>query len=236
MYCSPFGRWPSYPHRPLYEARNSNGGVPGEREQRYDIPHVFASGTGGQKFIVYRGVDLVIGIRNGAFSVADGGTVVDQFSGHKTVWNAVRPAMLKFDPIYRDDEAGFCGAYRRSEYAPSLREPWFAETGARPAVAGGAPTKPDQRVAAGARRCSSRRRLTITVRKPRRLRLRRVAVSLDGRPIRVRRGKRITAVVDLRGRGPGIAVVRIRMRGTRGGKTVRTLRTRSFVTCTPTRS
>ena len=123
--------------------------MPGEREQRYDIAHTFASGTGGQKFIIYRGVDMVVAIRNGAGSAADGGTVVDQFSGHKTVWNAVRPAMLPFDPLYKDDEAGFCAAYRRSEYAPDLREPWFKDTGAPPATAApsrgrgaGAPTAP----------------------------------------------------------------------------------------------
>ena len=118
MYCAPFGRWPSYPHRPFYESANSNGGVPEEREQRYDIAHTFASGTGGQKFIVYRGLDMVIAIRNGAVSAADGGTAVDQFPGHKTVWNALRPALLKYDPVYTNDEAGFCAAYRRSEYAP----------------------------------------------------------------------------------------------------------------------
>ena len=51
--------------------------------------------------------------------------LIGVFPGHKTVWNALRPALLKYDPVYRNDEAGFCAAYRRSEYAPSLREPWF---------------------------------------------------------------------------------------------------------------
>ena len=130
-HCAPYGRWPTYPHRPFYEWPDSNGGVPEEREQRYDMAHVFASGTGGQKFIIYRGLDMVIAIRNGAVSVNDGGTVVDQFPGHKTVWNALRPAMLALDPVYKGDEAAFCAAYRRSEYAPDLREPWFKEREAR---------------------------------------------------------------------------------------------------------
>ena len=241
MYCSPFGRWPSYPHRPFYESPNSNGGVPGEREQRYDIAHNFASGTGGQKFIIYRGVDLVVAIRNGAGSVADGGTVVDQFSGHKTVWNAVRAAMLPFDPVYKDDETGFCAAYRRSDYAPDLREPWFKESGAPPAVAaaesGGSEPAPSSAPApVPAQPCTSRRRLRITVRRPRGMKVRRVSVRLDGRAVRVRRGRPITAVIDLRGRGPGRAVVRIRLDGTRRGKRIRVVKTRRYATCPRSRS
>src|SRR4051795_2734682 len=126
-YCAPYGEWPSYPHRPLFDEPNANGGVPGNRPQKYDIAHTFASGTGGQKFIIMRGVDTVVAIRNGAYSVNDGGTLVDQFAGHKTIWNAMRPPMLKLMPEGRDDEAGFCAAYRRSDVAPDMREPWFAE-------------------------------------------------------------------------------------------------------------
>ena len=222
MYCAPFGRWPSYPHRPFFESANSNGGVPEEREQRYDIAHTFASGTGGQKFIVYRGLDMVIAIRNGAVSAADGGTAVDQFPGHKTVWNALRPALLKYDPVYTNDEAGFCGAYRRSEYAPSLREPWFKE---QPAPAGQPP-----------RRCTSRRRVKITIRRPRGMKVRKVRVTLDGRRMRVVRGKRIRAVIDLRGRAKGKALVRIRLTGTRRGKPATVKRSRVFRTCTPKRA
>ena len=218
-HCAPYGQWPSYPHRPLFEAGDSNGGVPGERRQLLDIAHTFASGTGGQKFTVYRGVDLVVAIRNGAASVADGGTVVDQFPGHKTVWNALRPAMLKFDPLYKDDEDGFCAAYRRSEYAPDLREPWSAP--ADMAAVATSVTRP-------VRQCTSRRRLTVTMPKPRRARVRRISVRLDGKALRVRRGR---AVVDLRGRGPGVAVVRIRVDGTRRGRPVRLIRTRVFRTC-----
>jgi hypothetical protein len=194
-YCSPYGRWPSYPHRPFFEAKDTNGGVPGEREQRYDIAHTFASGTGGQKFIVYRGVDLVVAIRNGAGSVADGGTAVDQFSGHKTVWNALRPAMLAFDPLYRDDEDGFCAAYRRSEYAPDLREPWFSDSGEAPAVAdppaetpAPAGTAPSTGPApAPARRCTTSRRMRLRLRRG----LRSAEVFVNGRRVRVvRRGRR----------------------------------------------
>ena len=196
---------------PFFESRDSNGGVPGEREQRYDIAHTFASGTGGQKFIIYRGVDMVVAIRNGAVSVGDGGTAVDQFPGHKTVWNAVRPAMLKFDPVYKDDEAGFCAAYRRSDYAPALREPWFKESG-------GAAARLRRRPAPA--RCTSRRRLTITVRRPRGMRVRKVTVRLDGKrgPGPPRQARKRPPSSTCAGAAPGTAVVRIRIAGTRRGK------------------
>jgi hypothetical protein len=224
-FCAPYGRWPSYPHRPFYEWPDTNGGVPGERNQTFDIAHTFASGTGGQKFIIYRGVDMVIAIRNGAGSAAEGDAAVDQFNGHKTVWNAVRPAMLPFDPLYKDDEAGFCAAYRRSDYAPDLLEPWFKDTGTPPAAVGEAP----QRQAAPV--CTSRRRVVITIRRPRGMRVRSISVRLDGRPAPFRRGRRIRALVDLRGRGPGTAVVRIRLDGTRRGQRARSVQTRAFRTC-----
>src|SRR3954463_13815652 len=98
-YCAPYGQWPSYPHRPFFEWPNSNGGGPGERKQRYAIAHNFASGTGAQIFIIYRALEMVPAIVRGSGIVADGGTLVDQSSGHKTVWNAVRPAILEFDPL-----------------------------------------------------------------------------------------------------------------------------------------
>ena len=211
-HCAPYGQWPSYPHRPLYESPNSNGGVPGERRQTHDIAHTFASGTGGQKFTVYRGLDMVIAIRNGAASAGEGGTAVDQFPGHKTVWNALRPAMLALDPIFKGDEDGFCAAYRRSDYAPDLREPWFKESMPQPA----------------GRTCASKRVVTITLPRPRRMRARKVSVGLDGEPIAVKRGK---AVIDLRGRGPGVAVVRIRISGVRRGRPAVLRQTRAFRTC-----
>ena len=54
--------------------------------------------------------------------------------------------------------------------------------------------------------------------------------------VRVVRGKRISAVIDLRGRAKGKAVVRIRLTGTRRGKPATVKRTRVFRTCTPKRA
>ena len=72
----------------------------------------------------------------------------------------------------------------------------------------------------------------MTIAKPRAMRVRKVSVRLDGKAIPVRRGRRISAVVDLRGRGPGTAVVRIRLDGTRRGKPTRARQTRAFLICT----
>ena len=70
------------------------------------------------------------------------------------------------------------------------------------------------------------------MRRPRGMKVRKVSVRLGGKamPVRRRRG-RITAVVDLRGRRPGAAVVRIRVVGTRRGKPARSRQTRAFFTC-----
>ncbi len=224
--CAPFGTWPAYPHRPLFAAPSPNGGSPGDHIGTYDLAHTFSSGTGGQKWIVYRGVDTVIATRNGLVSVGDGGTVVDQFSSHKTVWNAMRRAMLPFDPKYPNDEAGFCAAYRSSEYAPDLREPWF--DGRAEAAA---PAPPKVRAA-----CVSRRRVTITIPRLKGVTRARISVRVDGRPVRVRRtARRTTAVIDLRGRGRTIATVRILVTGRRGGRTVTHRQTRAFRTCTAPR-
>ena len=121
--CSPYTRWPSYPHRPFYEAPDPNGGFPGE--QRHDMGLVWAAGAGGQRIVVHRGLDMVIAVRDDSVSVGES-EPVGAYEGHKNIWNAIRPALVALDPVYKGDEDAFCAAYRRSEYAPDLREPWFA--------------------------------------------------------------------------------------------------------------
>ena len=39
-------------------------------------------------------------------------------AGPALLWQAVRPALLAHDPVYKHDEAGFCRAYAANEYAP----------------------------------------------------------------------------------------------------------------------
>jgi predicted acyl esterase len=74
------------------------------------------------------------------------------------------------------------------------------------------------------RRCASRRRFTIRLRHPRGDRLRSARVTIGGRRVRVRRGARWTATLDLRGRPK--ATVRVRVTGsTRSGRRIRDDRT-----------
>jgi CubicO group peptidase (beta-lactamase class C family) len=140
--CSPYTRWASYPHRPFFEAPDPNGGFPGE--QKHDVGLVWAAGAGGQRIVVHRALNMVIAVRDDAVDVSGSGQV-GTFEGHKTIWNAIRPALVALDPVYRGDEAAFCKAYQRSEYAPSLREGWF------PTAAQGSDSAP----AATPRSCSS---------------------------------------------------------------------------------
>jgi sulfoquinovosidase len=80
------------------------------------------------------------------------------------------------------------------------------------------------------RRCASRRRFGIRIRRWRGQRIRRARVWVDGRRVRVRRhGGRLRAVVDLRGKREGIYRVRI-VAVTKRGRRVRA--TRTYRTCT----
>jgi hypothetical protein len=83
------------------------------------------------------------------------------------------------------------------------------------------------------RRCVSRRRFRIRLRSPRGDRLTSARVYVNGRRVRVLRGRRLTAPVNLRGLPKGKVRVRIVGR-TRGGK--RIARVRTYRTCTPKRS
>jgi uncharacterized repeat protein (TIGR01451 family) len=77
--------------------------------------------------------------------------------------------------------------------------------------------------------CLSRRRFTIHLRLPHQGDLRSVGVRVDGKPVAVRHGRRLTAVVDLRGRvRSGRILVRISAQK-RSGRWV--VGTRSYKTC-----
>jgi hypothetical protein len=78
-------------------------------------------------------------------------------------------------------------------------------------------------------RCASRRRFTIHLRVPATAKLTSVSVVVAGLPVRVRVGRRLTAVVDLRTRPAGRILVRIRA-VTRGGRAI--VGTRAYQTCT----
>jgi CubicO group peptidase (beta-lactamase class C family) len=122
--CSPYASWPRYPHAPLFEMDDPNGGTPFDVPATHDIGVVWASGAGGQRFVVHRGLDLVFAVRDSVVSTDP--TDPGLFEGHKSVWAAIRPALVALDPDFAGDEDAFCEAYRRSEHAPDLREPWSA--------------------------------------------------------------------------------------------------------------
>jgi len=82
------------------------------------------------------------------------------------------------------------------------------------------------------RRCVSRRRFRIRLRETRGVRYRRVVVTVNGRRVATRRGRRVTAPVDLRGLPRGRFTVRISVT-TVTGRTIRG--SRRYRTCVPRR-
>ena len=80
-------------------------------------------------------------------------------------------------------------------------------------------------------RCASRRSFRIRLSLPhgvKRRSVRSVVVNVNGRPVRVRRGRRLTAPVDLRGLAAGQVKVDIRWRLKGGGSRVEK---RRYQTC-----
>ena len=83
-------------------------------------------------------------------------------------------------------------------------------------------------------RCRSQRAFTIHVKHPNGDRTRSARVTVDGKRVKVRRGRRhYTARIDLRGKKKKVVVVRIVSR-TKSGKVVR--ETRRYRTCKPGRA
>ena len=108
--CAPYAAWPAdAPFEPAFPIDDDYDGTPFPNPPN-DIGVVWAAGLGGQYVQVHRGLDLVVTGHN--------------VSGEWSMWNAVRPALVAEDPQYRGNENGFCTAYNRSTYAPSLLSPW----------------------------------------------------------------------------------------------------------------
>jgi hypothetical protein len=85
-----------------------------------------------------------------------------------------------------------------------------------------------------ARTCVSRRAFRIRLRQPRHGRLLRARVDVDGKRVRIVRGRRLTAPVDLRGLPAGTYIVRVVATTTTGRSVVRTRRYRTCVARRPT--
>jgi alpha-D-xyloside xylohydrolase len=116
--------------------------------------------------------------------------------------------------------------------APLERLPYFFRAGTDPLHAAAARAGETLGLPS-ARRCRSKRRFAIRIRRWHRRPLRSARVWVDGRRVRVRRrGGRLRAIVDLRGKPRGTYRVRI-VAVTRGGRRVRA--TRTYRTCRPGR-
>jgi CubicO group peptidase (beta-lactamase class C family) len=106
---TPVAVWPKYPHAPFFEAPHCNGASP-NCAGGLDVGANWGQGAGGQRFVVHRGLDLVMAIRDDRSN-----------NGHVNVWNAVRPALVALDPRFAGDEAAFTAVYAKGEYAPDLQ-------------------------------------------------------------------------------------------------------------------
>ncbi|HYF26214.1 MAG TPA: hypothetical protein VD931_10790 [Baekduia sp.] len=116
-------------------------------------------------------------------------------------------------------------AMSQPEVVPERKEVWYSDGTAgfhALRIADGVWPAAAQRVR---RVCGSRRRFAAHVRLPRGARIRSVRATLGGRRVRGARrsGRSVRVPVDLRGRGKGVVVLRVRVT-LRGGRTVTTVR------------
>lgn len=108
--CTPAAIWPDYPHG-LSEAMDCGYEAPWTCEQEYDIGGWAAAGFEGQHIVGHPGLDMVLVAKHAGVSS----------SSFKTVWAAMRPALVALDPTFAGDEDAFCEAYGDNAYAPDLR-------------------------------------------------------------------------------------------------------------------
>ncbi len=108
--CAPPALWSKYPHK-VSDAPDCNYNMQ-SCEQEFDVGAWSAQGAGGQFILGHPGLDLVI--------------VAKDYSGQggpAGMWNAVRPALVALDPMFKGDEDAFCEAYANSKYAPDIQVP-----------------------------------------------------------------------------------------------------------------
>jgi hypothetical protein len=109
--CQPAALYHSYPHG-LSESPDCNY-VDGQCSQKYDVGVWHANGRNGQFIVGMKALDMVL--------------VVKDFQNYSIIahaggfWPVVRPAVIALDPKYAGDEAAFCEAYGKNDYAPDLR-------------------------------------------------------------------------------------------------------------------
>jgi hypothetical protein len=111
--CAPLAINKVYPHG-VSDSPNCNYNPPQTCDQKYDVGVWNAEGLMGQLIQGHRGLDLVIVARNAQPGGTGPGTA-------KQVWDAIRPAVIAGDPMYKGDEASFCKDYGGNNYAPDLK-------------------------------------------------------------------------------------------------------------------
>jgi hypothetical protein len=111
--CAPLAIFNTHPHG-LSDSPDCNYSAPYAcAPQKYDVGVFNAVGYMGQIIQVHPGLDLVLVARN----VEPGSIGAD---ATKTVWDAIRPAVIAGDPTYKGDETAFCKDYGANAYAPDL--------------------------------------------------------------------------------------------------------------------
>lgn len=80
-------------------------------QQEYDAGVWLARGTGGNFMIGHPGLNMVMAVKNSSPKRPN------------DFWQAVLPAVVNEDPVYKGDKNAFCKAYEAGSYAPDL-QPW----------------------------------------------------------------------------------------------------------------
>jgi len=111
--CAPVAIFKTHPHG-LSDSPDCNYSAPYTcAQQMYDVGVFNAVGYMGQIIQVHPALDLVLVARN----VEPGSIGAD---ATKSVWDAIRPAVIAGDPKYKGDETSFCKDYGGNAYAPDL--------------------------------------------------------------------------------------------------------------------
>jgi len=119
--CAPVSVYREHPHG-LSDSPDCNYDPPHScAGKAYDAGAWAAVGLGGQMIAGHPGLDLVITTKN-LTPVLFSGTPDLGFGPDtpKIVWDAVLPAIIAGDPVYKGNAEAFCAAYGSNQYAPDL--------------------------------------------------------------------------------------------------------------------
>ena len=122
--CAPVSIYKEHPHG-LSTSPDCNYKAPYTCEQKYDVGVWQAIGLLGQVIQGHPGLDMVIVARDVSLFKSDDPKFMSDltkgFPAPKVLWDVLRGAVIAGDPIYKDDEQGFCRDYGSNKYAPDLK-------------------------------------------------------------------------------------------------------------------